>query len=114
MAHATPLTTLKEQHGSKAQLIDKLLPLIDKLPDESDDACKKRLSNVANRKLLHLLALGKRVEELGGRDGIVKKIGELKGQPKDHEFADSLKRQTLGQLVDMVTSLQKKAGKVSQ
>ena len=32
------------------------------------------------------------MKELGGRDAIVKKIVELKGQPKDHEYADKLRR----------------------
>ena len=109
MAQATPLATLKAEHGSKVQLIDKVVPLIDKDPEESDEDCKKRLSNVANRKLLRLLALGERAKALGGRDGIVKMIAELKGQPKDNEFTDALKRQTLGQLVDTVTALKKTA-----
>lgn len=111
MAKATPLTTIKDQHGTKAALIDKVLPLIDNLPDESDDDCKKRLSHVANRKLLHLLALGEKVKTLGGRDGMVKAIAELKGQPKDNEYTDSLKLLSLGELVDQVTNLTRKAKK---
>jgi len=109
MANTTPLQITKEKYGSKEALIDALLPLIDKFDDESDDDAKKRLKYVANRKLLHLLALGERAKELGGRDGMVKTIAELKGQPKDNEYTDFLKRRTLGQLVDQVTALQKAA-----
>jgi len=109
MAKKSPLQIIKDQHGSKDALIDKVLPLIDKFEDESDDDCKKRLKNVANSKLLHLLDVGEKAKALGGRDGMVKTITELKGQPKDHEYADSLKRQTLGALVDLVGSLQRQA-----
>ncbi|MEM6996395.1 MAG: hypothetical protein AAF721_38175 [Myxococcota bacterium] len=109
MANKTPLQTIKDDHGGKAALIDKVLPLIDNLPDESDDDCKKRLAHVANRKLLHLLEVGEKAKALGGRDGLVKTIAELKGQPKDHEYTDRLKQQTLGQLVDQVAVLQKQA-----
>ncbi len=105
----SPLQTIKDTHGSKDALIGKVLPLIDKLPDESDDECKKRLAHVANRKLLHLLALGEKAKELGGRDGMVKTIAELKGQPKDNEYTDRLKLMSLGQLVDQVSTLKRKA-----
>lgn len=109
MAQASPLQIIKDKHGSKEALIAKVLPLIDKFDDESDDDCKKRLGYVANRKLLHLLDVGEKAKALGGRDGLVKAIAELKGQPKDNEFTDSLKGKTLGQLVDLHGSVKKKA-----
>ena len=76
---------------------------------ESADEHKRRLRNVSNAKLLHLLVIAERVKELGGRDGIIKKILELKGQPKDHEYADKLRKLALGRIVDMLTSLQRAA-----
>lgn len=109
MAAQSPLQLIRSKHGSKAELVAKLVPLIAKVGGESDDEQKKRLMHVANRKLLHLLALGERAEELGGRDGIVKKIAGLKGQPKDHEFSDRLAKLSLGQLLDRVTVLERKA-----
>ena len=103
----TPLQIVKEQHGSKSDLIEKIVGLVEPLPEESEDEHKRRLRNVSNAKLLHLLGLGEKVKELGGRDGMVKKILELKGQPKDHEYGDSLKRLSLSRLVDTIGSLEK-------
>ena len=109
----TPLQIVKEQHGSKSDLIEKIVGLVEPLPEESEDEHKRRLRNVSNAKLLHLLGVGEKVKELGGRDGMVKTILELKGQPKDHEYSDALKRLSLSRLVDMIGSLQraKKRGK---
>ena len=79
----TPLQIVKEQHGSKADLIKKLAGLIESEDGESDDDHKRRLRNVSNAKLLHLLDIGERAKAAGGRDGLVAKILELKGQSKD-------------------------------
>ncbi len=105
----SPLQIVKEQHGSKADLITKLAGLIDAEEGESDDDHKRRLRNVSNAKLLHLLDIGERAKAAGGRDGLVKKVLELKGQTKDHEYADALKTKSLGNLLDLVDSLEHRA-----
>ncbi|MGH1346747.1 MAG: hypothetical protein ACRBN8_34590 [Nannocystales bacterium] len=101
----TPLQIVKEQHGSKADLINKLAGLIESEEGESDDDHKRRLRNVSNAKLLHLLDIGERAKEAGGRDGLVAKVLELKGQSKDHEYGDALKRKALGELLDLHASI---------
>lgn len=111
----TPLQIIKDQHGSKDALIDKVLPLVEPQDGETKDEHKKRLKYVANAKLLHLHALGERVAKLGGRDKIVARILELRGQTKDHEYADSLKKLSLGRLVDLVASVERRsAGKAKK
>lgn len=105
----TPLQIVKEQHGSKADLITKLAGLIAPMDGESDDDHKRRLRNVSNAKLLHLIDVGERAKAAGGRDGLVAKVLELKGQSKDHEYSDSLKKKSLGDLLDMAASLQRRA-----
>lgn len=109
MPTQTPLQIVKEKHGSKADLIGKVVALIEPLGGESVDDQKRRLRNASNAKLLHVLSVGEKVKEMGGRDGLIKKVLELKGQTKDHEFADSLKSKSLGSLVDLVGSLQWRA-----
>lgn len=111
MAKKTPLQIVKEKYESKDKLVEKVAGLIDNLDGESDEEHKKRLKYASNAKLLHLVALAEKVEALGGREGMVAKILELKGQTKDHEFADSLKKLSLGRLVDMTQSLQRAAKK---
>lgn len=107
MAKKTPLQLVKDQHGSKDALIDALVAVIDRPEGESEDEHRKRLVHVSNAKLLHLLAVSEQAKALGGRDGMVAKIQELKGQTKDHEYGDRLKKLSLGRLVDMTRSLQR-------
>ena len=109
MSKQSPLARVKDQFGSKDKLIAKLVGLIDAREGESKDEHKARLLRVSNAKLLHLLGLGERVKALGGRDAIVAKIAELRGQAKDHEYTDSLKRRTLGVLVDLHDSVSRRA-----
>ena len=105
----SPLQIIKEQHGSKADLIAKIVPLIEAEEGESADDHKARLAHVANRKLLHLHALGEKVKGLGGRKAIQTKILELKKQPKDHEYETKLGTMSLGQIVDLLEALQYRA-----
>ena len=105
----TPLQIVKDQYGSKADLINKVAGLINPMDGESDDDHKRRLRNVSNAKLLHLLDIGERAKAAGGRDGLVAKVLELKGQSKDHEYGDALKKKSIGLLLDMVASLQHRA-----
>ena len=109
MPTQSPLQIVKAKHGSKADLIAKVVGLVEALPDESADEQKRRLRNASNAKLLHILDVGERAKAAGGREGLTKKLLELKAKAKDHEFADSLKQVSLGQLLDTVASLQHRA-----
>jgi hypothetical protein len=109
----SPQQIVKERFGEKSKLIEAVVGLVEAQEGESADAHKRRLRNVSNAKLLHLLVIAERVKELGGRDAIVKKILEIKGQPKDHEYGDRLRRMTLGRIVDMLASLQRAAKKAA-
>lgn len=109
----SPKQIVAEKYGDKSKLIDSAVKLIEAGTDEDADQHKRRLRNVSNAKLLHLIELGERAKELGGRDAIVKAILEIKGQPKDHEYADKLRKLALGRIVDMLTSLQRAAKRTS-
>ena len=105
----SPHQIVVKQYGSKSDLIDKVIGLVESMDGESDGDHKRRLRNVSNAKLLHLVTIGEKAKELGGRDGMVKAILETKKQVKDHEFGDALKRRTLGQLIDMVGTVKHRA-----
>ena len=109
MAKPTPLNQVKDKFGGKTELVEKIAALIEPKGEESGDEHKRRLKNVSNKKLLHLLALGEKVKSLGGRDAIVKRILELRGQSKDHEYGDKLKRIPLGKVVDVLGGLERGA-----
>jgi len=108
MPTATPLQVVKSRFGSKAALVDKALELVEPLAGESRDEHKSRLGKVANAKLLHLVTLGEKVKELGGRAAIVQQVLEFKGQSRDFEFADKLKALSLGKLVDLYQGLKRR------
>jgi hypothetical protein len=105
----SPLQILKASHGSKAQLVEALAGALEPAAGESAEELKARLLRVSNAKLLHLQGVAERVKALGGRAGLVKAIAELKGQPKDHEYADALGRRSLAELVDLHGSLSRRA-----
>jgi hypothetical protein len=104
----SPHQIVVADHGSKSALIDKVVGLAEPMDGESADEHKRRLRNVSNAKLLHLASIGEKAKALGGRDAMVKKILELKGQSKDHEFGDALKTRSLGQLIDMMASVERR------
>jgi hypothetical protein len=105
----SPHQIVTKEHGSKADLINKVVGLVEPMDGESADDHKRRLRNVSNAKLLHLLSVGEKAKELGGRDAIVTKILEAKGQTKDHEYKDALGAKPLGQLIDLLHSVQHRA-----
>ncbi len=115
MSKQSPLQRVNETYGSKDKLVERLVGLLEAGNGESQAEHKARLRLVSNAKLLHLLGLGERAKELGGKDAIVAKIADLRGQAKDHEFVDSLKRCTLGKLVDLHDALGRRvAGKAKK
>jgi hypothetical protein len=106
---STPLQIVKDKHGSKEKLVETVVGLVEPIEGESTEDHKRRLRNASNAKLLHLVTVGERVKEIGGRDALVKKVLELKGQPKDHEYADKLRKLSLGRLLDLLGSTKRRA-----
>ncbi len=107
----TPLQRVRETFGSKAELVEAVADLLEPAEGESAEDFRSRLRRVSNAKLLHLHAVGTKVKELGGKDALVKKIAELKGQPKDLPYLDALGRKSLGTLLDLYGSLSRKAAR---
>lgn len=108
MSKQSPLKTVQEVHGGKDKLVAKLVGLLEAQDGESDEEFKTRLGLVPNSKLLHLLDVGERAKELGGRDALVEKVAGFKGQSKDQDFKTKLETFSLGRLIDMHDSLSRK------
>lgn len=99
---STPLHTVKDKFGSKETLVDKLLPLLDRGEDESDEEFKERLMRVSNRKLLRLLDRANAVRErFGSRNKLVDSIIELRGTtgPQADAQRNTLTAQGTGRLL---------------
>ncbi len=108
MSKLSPLQNVKKLHGSKEQLISKVIDLLTPNDGESREDFGKRLKYVANAKLLRLVQVGEKIKSLGGRAALVSKLAELKGQAKDKDYVAALGKLSLPRLLDSYQSLSKK------
>jgi hypothetical protein len=100
----SPLQTITQTHGGKDKLVEKVLPLIDKVVgrgDETKDALKKRLQSAANAKLLRLERTLSEIEkQFGTRDKLADAYMKLVGRAKDADFRKAIGRLSPGALLD--------------
>ena len=80
---ATPLQTVKSLHGSKEDLVKKLVPLVERQAEETDTALQDRLLRVPNSKLVRLLARETSLrDKFGTREALVDAIIGLRAGVK--------------------------------
>lgn len=110
---STPLQTVKSEHGSKEALVDKLVPLLDRQPDEAEPAFRERLLRVPNSKLLRLWEREQTVRSrFGSREALVDAIIELRaaqGLRPDADYRRKILTRSTGQLLSIHRGLKKKA-----
>jgi hypothetical protein len=114
-----PLSVVKEQFGSKEQLVDALIALPEgvlsrqALGEEGDekeakDAFRTRLLTAANGKLLRLHKVGRAVaDKWGSKDKLVDALLTLQRRAKDEDYGKKLRTLSLGKLFDQMTSLER-------
>lgn len=109
----SPLSRVKEQFGSKEQLVDALVGLPEGVLERSDtdkDAFKKRLQSAANTKLLRLHEVGKAVKDrFGSKAKLVDAILTQMNRGKDADYRTKLTQLSLSKLFSQVTALERKA-----
>jgi len=97
---SSPLHTVKKDFGSKDALVDKLMPLLDRDADESEEEFKDRLMRVSNRKLLRLWSREQDLRSrFGSREALVDQIVEMTGGDADNRR--KLLDQGTGQLLSI-------------
>jgi len=114
MSKTTPFQDVKKLYGSKQALVDKVAGLLSPDEGESKEDFTARLRTVANAKLLHLVAVGEQAAELGGREGLVDKIADLRSHAKDGDFKAKLAKFSLPKLLDTYNSLSRRARKAKK
>lgn len=114
MSKLSPLQTVKKLHGTKDQLVSKVLELFTPAEGESREDYAKRLKYVANAKLLRLADIGATITKLGGPAALVTKVAELKGQAKDKDFVAKLGTLPLPRLLETYQTLSRKASKAEK
>lgn len=109
----SPLSLVKEQFGSKEQLVDALtaLPegvLVRESDEEDKGALRTRLLTAANSKLLRLHKMGRVVaERFGSKDKLVDALLMLQRRGKDEDYRNKLRTLPLGKLYDQFNSLER-------
>jgi hypothetical protein len=114
MSKLSPLQTVKKLHGTKDQLISKVLEMFTPAEGESREDYAKRLKYVANAKLLRLAEVGANITKLGGAATLITKVAELKGQAKDKDFVAKLGTLPLPRLLETYQTLSRKAAKAAR
>ena len=111
----SPLSQVKEQFGSKEQLVDALTALPEGVlardSDEEDkDAFRTRLLTAANSKLLRLHTMGRAIaDRWGSKDKLVDALLMLQRRGKDEDYRNKLRTLPLGKLYDQFNSLERAA-----
>jgi hypothetical protein len=103
---------VKSQHGTKAQLAEKLVGLLDRHEGESDDELRTRIGRASNKQLLRLWAAEQKVKEAhGSKDKLVDAIVSLKfpGPKGNADFRAKLASYTKTHLLDLHGSLVRQA-----
>jgi hypothetical protein len=108
---ASPLDRVKEEFGSKEDLVAAVKALATDelwLDRVSED---KGLERVSNKKLLKLHALLTEVKgSFGSRDKLIETICDLEKRPKDADYKTRLSRWPTPRLYDWYQALYRKAG----
>ncbi len=114
----TPGVKVKEQFGSKENLLKEVKKLFEKtdfFPDRLNP--DKGLERVSNRKLLRLHALASEMKDkFGSRKNMIEEYVKLAGKANVEAMKEKLAEMTLGKLVDLYRRVEKiarrPAGKV--
>jgi len=102
MAKQSPLERVRDEHGSKEQLVDKVLEVLEVPENEDPLDFEERLSTASNKKLLRIWDYHQLVEEtFGSRQGMIDKITTARFPGGNPDYADKLADYTLPRLVGL-------------
>lgn len=102
----TPMQTVKDKFGGRADLVGKLVSMVDKQHgDDSDDAVRGRLMGLPNKKLLRLYAVEQKVRErFGDKAKLVQHIVDARkaaGHTADEAYKTKIGTFSKARLLDM-------------
>ena len=105
----TPSVKVKDQFGSKENLLKEVKKLFEKtdfFPDRLNP--EKGLERVSNRKLLRLHAMATELKDkFGSRKSMIEEYVKLAGQANVAAMKEKLAEMTLGKLVDLYRRAEK-------
>lgn len=110
-----PLALVKDRFGTKEKLVEQLAGQVEPLEGESREDLKTRLAGASNRKLLKLLEVEEKVQELfGSKDKLVDAVLQLArpGAKKvDEDYRAALAARSKAQLLAMHAALSRRASR---
>lgn len=102
MPDQSPLERVRDEHGSKEELVEKVLDIIDVPEDEDPLDVEERISTASNQKLLRLWDYHELIEDqFGSKQGLIDKITTAKFPGGNPDFAEKLEDYTLPRLVGL-------------
>lgn len=100
----SPAQTVNKSFGGRAELVAKLVPMVDDLRSEGEDGLRSRLMALSNKKLLRLYKTEQKVRErYGDRDALVEQLvvrRKKAGLSADDAYRNKLEGFSKGQLLD--------------
>lgn len=99
----SPLQQVRDQFGSKKELVERLLPVVDRVQtDESDAEFAQRLGTASNKQLLRMWTVASTVKEkFGTRAALVDAVVKAKFGKENNDYRDALGRLTNARLLDL-------------
>lgn len=104
----SPLQLVKDAHGSKAALAEKLLSLLDRREGESDEAFAHRIRTASNKQLARLWNTEQRVKsEFGSKDALAEAVVQATFGAANADYKRKLLTYTKARLLDLHDSRKK-------
>lgn len=102
MATQSPLQRVRDEHGSKEKLAEKVLGILDCPEDEEKDLFEHRVSTMSNRKLLRLWDANQALtSKHGSRDALVDKIVKARFPGGNDDFMNKISGYSVPRLLDL-------------
>ena len=102
MQKKSPLQRVRDEHGSKEELVESLLDVLEVPEDEDPLDFEERLSTAPNKKLLRLWDYHELVDEkFGSRGGLIDKVTTARFPGGNPDYAAKLETMNLPRLVGL-------------
>ncbi len=102
MAKKSPLQRVRDEHGSKDELAEKVLGILDTPEDEDPADFDHRVRTMSNRKLLRLWESHQRVQDqYGSKSDLVEKITKARFPGGNDDYQRKISGFTLPKLLDL-------------
>lgn len=99
----SPLQQVRDQFGSKQELVTRLLPLVSsRIEGESKEDFARRLGTASNKQLLRMWTVENTVkEQFETRDALIEKLMTGKFGKENSDYREALGRMTNARLLDL-------------